>query len=92
MGRKKSTKPAKWPEAEYGLDNTYCFEERIHYITVMLQRRYGDTIRSTPLRYELHMAEKEFQKFIAKTQLFRLAVRMGTYKVEDVAQIVAAYL
>lgn len=88
----KQKKTAKWPEPEYGLDNTYCFEERIKHITAMLRRRYGDTVRSTPLRLELHMADREFQKFVNRTQLYRLAVKMGTYKVEDVARVVAAYL
>ena len=92
MGRKKSTKTAKWPEPEYGLDNTYCYEERVKHITAMLRRRYGDTIRSTPLRMELRMPDKEFQKFIARSYLHRLAIRQGTYKVEDVAMAVATYL
>ena len=88
----RQKKTAKWPEPEYGLDNTYCYEERVKHITAMLRRRYGDTIRSTPLRMELRMPDKEFQKFIARSYLHRLAIRQGTYKVEDVAMAVATYL
>ena len=88
----KLNKPAKWPEPEYGLDNTYCYDERVKHITAMLRRRYGDTVRSTPLRLELHLADGEFRKFITCSYLYRLAIRQGTYKVEDVAMAVVAYL
>ena len=92
MGRKKSTKPAKWPEAEYGLDNTYCYEERIHHIQHMLERRYGEVIRTTPLRLELQMTVKEFEHFRHHSWLFRAQICQGSYLVKDVATAIVEYL
>ena len=90
MANKKT--PVKWPEPEYGLDNTYCFKERVDWITETLRRRYGDLVKATPLRLELNMNKSEFSSFCGRSGLYRKTVCMGTYRVEDVAYAVAGNL